>query len=65
MTKKNQVVHWAGDLKSISEVKVGEFVDLGAGCFNKLTESGWIQIDGGYSLQITDGYAQECIDARG
>lgn len=60
-----QVIHWAGDLKSISEVNVGEYVDLGAGCFNKLTDKGWIQIDGGYSLQITDEYAQECINMRG
>lgn len=43
--------YWAGDLEDVTIVQIGDFVDLGAGCYLKLTDDGWWQCDGGYCIQ--------------
>ena len=58
------VVHVADDGVEFEDVGVGEYVDFGAGCFLRRDENRWMQIDGGYGLEVTEDDVRGWLEKR-
>lgn len=53
---------WLG--VNYDDVKIGQTVDMEAGLFLKRTNDGWLQIDGGYSVQVSDDEVRTWLKER-
>ena len=58
------VVHIADEGVEFNDVKVRDYVDLGAGGFLRRDEDRWMHIDGGYGLEVTEDEIRVWLEKR-
>lgn len=59
---KREPEHHRDDGVKYENVKIGEYVDMGAGCILERRAKKWVQWDGGYGLEVCKSRVKKWLE---